>query len=212
MILYILPYLGEGTLVSGKMFARTTCLASHLFYYLIEILNIEPWWIFFPFRVFGLLFASANLLTRRYASSSKRFLGWHFGFLERKKLTSSNVVTSSWVRFVPSCTSHKEGTMSLPIAYFLPMPPTQHLWSSWQNQNLCRILNPRTFGNTLITNITRSRNAPLSSPWNNFCLVIALGVPLQCQTLGIGLRVTSFNVPNIVTTKAFPYFNVWFLG
>jgi hypothetical protein len=31
MILYILPYMGEGTLVGGKMFAKITHLASHLF-------------------------------------------------------------------------------------------------------------------------------------------------------------------------------------
>jgi len=31
MILYILPYLGEGTLVGGKMFAKITHLAPHLF-------------------------------------------------------------------------------------------------------------------------------------------------------------------------------------
>jgi hypothetical protein len=32
-----------------------------------------------------------------------------------------------------------------------------------------------------------------------------LGVLLQFQTLGIGLGVTSFNVPNIITTKAFQH-------
>ncbi len=137
MIIYILPYVGEVTFVGGKMFAKRTRSASHLFCCWVKNLNTKAWQIFFPFWISGQLFAFVGLLARRDSSSPKRFMGWHFGFLEKKKLASSNVVTSSWVKYVPSYTCHKEGTMGLPIAYFLPKPSTQRLWSSWQNQNLC---------------------------------------------------------------------------
>jgi hypothetical protein len=94
----------------------------------VEILNRETQWIFFLFQVFGQLSPFTDLLTGKYASSCKRFLGWHFDLLERKKLASSNVVTSSWVRSVLSYIGHKEGTTGLPIVHFLIMPPTQKLW------------------------------------------------------------------------------------
>ncbi len=80
----------------------------------------------------------------------------------------------------------------------------QKTWIPWQLE-ATEFFNSHTFGYILVTNITRSRIASFYSPWNDFCLAIVLGVLLQCWTLGIGLGVTSFNMPNIVTTKAFQH-------
>ncbi len=130
-------------------------------------------------------------------------MGWHFGFLEKKKPTSFNVVTSSWVKYVPSYIGHKKDKMGLPIAYFFLVPPRQQLWH--HNKTRTCGINCCTSCNILITNITRSKNVPLCSPWNIFCLAIMFGVLLQYGTLGIGLGVTFFNMPNIITTKAFQH-------
>ncbi len=115
-------------LVGGKIFVIRTCLVSHLFCCWIEILNINIWQILFLFWVFIQAFTFTNLLTRTNASWSKRFMKWH---LEKRKPASFYVVTSSWVKYVLSYTSHIKGTTCLPIVYFLPVPPTKWLWSSW---------------------------------------------------------------------------------
>jgi hypothetical protein len=123
--------------MGAKIYAIRKCPTSHLFCYWVEIMKVEGWQILFMFRVFSQESTFVSLLAGTHASSPKRFLGWHFGFSMKKKPTFSNLVTPFWVRYVPSCTWHIKSTFGLPIVYFLLMPPTQQLWSTWQNQNLC---------------------------------------------------------------------------
>jgi hypothetical protein len=59
-----------------------------------------------------------------------------------KKPTSSNVITSSWMKFVFSCISHMEGATTLPITYFLHVPPTYWLQSCHGNTITCVIKLP----------------------------------------------------------------------
>jgi hypothetical protein len=79
------------------------------------------------------------------------------------------------VRFVPSCTSHKEGKVGLSNAYFMLVPPTQRIGSTWQNQNLCSS-NWYTLGYRLVTNITRNMNTTICMFWNDSSFVVIFNV------------------------------------
>jgi hypothetical protein len=63
----------------------------------------------------------------------------HLYCLHRKNPIYYNVVTSSLVKLVPTCTSRIKGTTDQSTTYFLLMSPTQKIKSSTQNQNLWKI-------------------------------------------------------------------------
>jgi hypothetical protein len=117
-------------------------------------------------HVFGQAFASNNLLIGVDVSL------WNIYFEEdistsrrSKKPTSSNVVTSFWMRLIPSYIAQIEGTTNLLTAYLLPMFLTRQFWLLWQKQKLWT-----NSTSTLTTNITRNRNAIT----NFFEMILAL--------------------------------------
>jgi hypothetical protein len=72
---------------------------------------------------------------KRYCTfSEKRVQGANLHASHRINPTSSNVVTSNWVKSIPIHTSHVVGTIDLSTHCFLPIPPTQRIKSYAQNQ------------------------------------------------------------------------------
>jgi len=124
---------------------KSNLSASQLFVCYCVILNIEDLLTFLPPQVVGQQLASNSLVGLWQLTSST----WELLELEdwkpnklwalflhkwsKENTTSSIVVTSFWVKLIPSWMGHKVGMVGLIIASFWTIPPTQWLKSSRQN-------------------------------------------------------------------------------
>jgi len=84
--MYICPYLGGGTFVTRKTIASKACLASHLFVYCIESLNVVNY--LSNYFIFGQESRFASWLTSAILSLAKKFQRAHLDISHKINATS----------------------------------------------------------------------------------------------------------------------------
>jgi hypothetical protein len=67
-------------------------------------------------------------------SFAKRVQGAHLQASHKTNYASSTAITSNWIKLVPTCTSHVDGTSGPSTQYFLPIPPTERVKSFAQTK------------------------------------------------------------------------------
>ncbi len=105
--------LSGGTLISGKTATSKVCLASHLFVYNVENLSIVACWIGLLLWIFGQASNSTGQLWIVVLSFTIRGQRAHFHVSHITNHVSSKAVTSKWVKLVPTCIDHIDGTSGL---------------------------------------------------------------------------------------------------
>ncbi len=143
-ILQIHPYLGEGTSIGGKTMHWVNKMSTYLLLVCwCVILKIEGCFTILPPGVVGQQLASVgHTMLWALITSTCEMLeldDWEPNKLwtwlrSKKNPTSSRVVTSFWVKSIPSWMGHTIGTEGLTTTYFCTVPPTQWFKSLRQNQ------------------------------------------------------------------------------
>jgi hypothetical protein len=87
-------------------------------------------------QIFGQASRFASWLRGIKLSFAKRVQGTHLHTSHRTNPTFSKVITSIWLKLIPTCNDHVDGTSGLLTQYFLLIPLTQWIKSSTQNKNL----------------------------------------------------------------------------
>ncbi len=115
---------GGGTLIGGKTTTSEIYPASHLFVCCIESLSIVICQIGLLLQVFGQALGSTSWLQGVVLSFAKKVWGAHLRVSHKTNHASSKVVTSNWIKSVPTCIGHVDGTSGLSIQYYFLIPPT----------------------------------------------------------------------------------------